>query len=875
MEEHTSRQNAVSPPKRNPARLSYSSGGFSLWIGFMLFLLFVMSYPLQMAAQIISTFAGTGLAGYYGDGQAATLAMLDSPTYVAVDGAGNVYINDQRNSCVRKVTPAGIISTFAGTGTAGYGGDNGPATAAQLNSNWGIAIDDTGNVYIADQTNCRVRKVNTSGTITTFAGNGTPGFSGNGGAATSAQIQSPLGVAVDGHGNVYIGDRNNFRVRKVNTAGIITTFAGNGVYGYNGDNGPATSASLSYIWGLAADAIGNVYICDGQNNRVRKVDTAGVITTIAGTGTAGNGGDGGLATAAQLNLPIGVFISSTGDIYISDFHNNRIRKINSSGIITTVAGTGTNGFSGDNGPALAAELSHPISVAMDNNNNIYIADLDNVRVRKINTVPALSFTGGHSQNFSVCENAPATPINALLSVQDYYNGITDTWSLISGAVNGMIAVSYTTTATGSMLTPAGISYTPNTSYVGYDSFKVRVTNGFTSDTMEVHITVQPTLVSAGTITGPTNVCIGATITLTDTLAGGIWSTDYMASIVTTTHGGVVTGILPGVDTIKYTVNGCGIATSIITITVNPLPDAGTITGLTNICVGSSITLTETVTGGIWSDTTGKTSINPIPGGVNITGINSGTDIISYRIADSLCTGVAVHTIEIDSIPAIGIISGPINICIGASAIYTDPAPYGIWSGDTSASGKATATIVSDTVTGIAAGTYNISYSITNACGTFAATQSINIISLPDVPVVSNYGGTLTAPTGYASYQWILDGMSIPGAITDTYQILNAGVYAVMVTDSPGCAISSADQNYASCSTDDIKIFPNPNTSTLYIDWCKKLTARVICLDGKVLKTIENAREVDLATLPDGIYMISLFDTYGNKLITKQITKLTR
>jgi sugar lactone lactonase YvrE len=198
--------------------------------------------PHDASGQIISTFAGNGLAGYFGDHGAATSALLDSPTCLAADGAGNIYINDQRNNCVRKVSTAGVITTIAGTGLAGYDADNIPATSAKLNSNWGIAIDDTGNLYIADQLNHRVRKVNTAGIISTFAGNGTQGNSGDNGAATAAQLQTPVGIAIDGRGNVYIGDPNSFCVRKVNRLGVITTFAGNGLYGYSGDNGPATAA---------------------------------------------------------------------------------------------------------------------------------------------------------------------------------------------------------------------------------------------------------------------------------------------------------------------------------------------------------------------------------------------------------------------------------------------------------------------------------------------------------------------------------------------------------------------------------------------------------------------------------------------------------
>lgn len=843
-----------------------------IWLGFMLCNICMVTCPVKTAAQIITTFAGNGLAGYYGNGGAATLAILNSPTCIAIDGAGNVYINDQRDNCVRKVNTPGVISTFAGTDTGGYNGDNITAFTAKLNQNWGVAVDDTGNLYIADQENYRVRKVNTSGIITTFAGNGIPGYSGDGGPATAAQMQAPLGIAVDIRGNVYISDPGSFCIRRVNPAGIISRFAGNGTYGYGGDNGLAVNAMLSYPRGIAVDTFGNVYICDADNNRIRKVDTSGIITTIAGTGMAGNSGDNGPATSAQLNSPIGIFHDNSGDIYIADFYNNRIRMISTSGIITTVAGTGVSGFSGDDGPALQAELSHPISVAIDGNGNMYIADLDNIRVRKINTIPALSFNPGHTQNLPVCENAGATPVNSLLAVTDLYTGLSDTWNLIAAPVHGTAVISYTTPTTGGVLIPSSTSYTPDAGYAGYDSFKVRVTNGIASDTIAIQVTVKPLLVSAGTITGPSAVCVNATIHLTDTLAGGTWHSLYMASIAPTVNGSIVTGILPGIDTITYTLNGCGTATSTIIITVNPLPDAGTINGAVHVCIGSSITLTETIASGVWSSTYGKTSIAPITGGSIVTGISTGMDIIKYSITDSVCTGVATHPVIVDTIPQTGIITGPANICVGAMAVYTDLAQDGTWSSASSS----VATIVNDTVTGLMAGMFNLSYSATNSCGIFTATKSVNIIPPPAIPVVTVFENILSVPAGYGSYQWLLNGSPIQGAVTDSFEVsLFPATYAVIVTDSLGCPATSAEQAYNGCNTGDIKIYPNPPTSILYIQWCKKLNARIICADGKTVGTIEDVHEIDLTELPDGVYFISLFDTNEHKLMTKRITKLNR
>ena len=267
------------------------------------------------------------------------------------------------------------ISTFAGNGTAGYSGDNGPATSATL-SPAGIAVDAAGNLYIADTFNDRIRKVS-GGVITTVAGNGTSGSNGENIPATTAQLNWPYGVAVDAAGNLYIANTYNNRICKV-SGGMITTIAGNGTHGFGGDNGPATAAQLSYPDGVAVDAAGNVYIADTDNDRIRKV-SGGVIATVAGNGTEGFSGDKGPATAAQLGWPYSVAVDAAGNLFIADTYNNRIRKV-SGGAIATVGGDGTFGFGGDKGPATSAAVS-PAGVALDSAGRLYIADTVNYRIR--------------------------------------------------------------------------------------------------------------------------------------------------------------------------------------------------------------------------------------------------------------------------------------------------------------------------------------------------------------------------------------------------------------------------------------------------------------------------------------------------------------
>jgi hypothetical protein len=259
-----------------------------------------------------------------------------------VDAAGNLYIADSGNNRIRKVTPGGVISTVAGNGAGGCSGDGGPATSAQLVP-WGIAVDAVRNLYIADYGagHNRVRKVTPGGVISTVAGNGTYGSSGDGGPATSAQLQSPSGVAVDAAGNLYFAEYHGCRIRKVTPGGVISTVAGNGAGGFSGDGGPATSARLDRPSGVAVDAAGNLYFADTNNHRIRKVTPGGVISTVAGNGAAGFSGDGGPATSAQLYDPRGVAMDAAGNLYIADYGNDRIRKITPGGAISTVAGNGT------------------------------------------------------------------------------------------------------------------------------------------------------------------------------------------------------------------------------------------------------------------------------------------------------------------------------------------------------------------------------------------------------------------------------------------------------------------------------------------------------------------------------------------------------
>jgi uncharacterized protein (TIGR03437 family) len=340
----------------------------------------------------ISTIAGTDNLGFAGDGSAATSAILHLPTGVALDSSGNVYFADSLNNRIRKIAGSNI-TTVAGNGGFSSSGDGGPATSAQLNTPLGVAVDAAGNLYIADSLNNAIRKVSANGAMSTFAGNSVPGSSGDGGAPTAAQLNGPQGVAVDAAGNVYVADTQNHKVRKI-SGGAISTFAGSGTAGFSGDGSAATGASLNAPFSVAVDAAGgNVYIAEFGNSRVRKVDSKGIITTVAGNGVSAYGGDGGPALSAQLNGPQGVAVDSAGNLYIADTENNRVRQVTPGGAISTIAGNGLAGFAADGVQSTNTQMGNPTGVAVDTFGNLYVAD-GNARVRKVFTSGLISTIAG-------------------------------------------------------------------------------------------------------------------------------------------------------------------------------------------------------------------------------------------------------------------------------------------------------------------------------------------------------------------------------------------------------------------------------------------------------------------------------------------------
>jgi len=402
---------------------------------------------ITAANGIITNVAGIGPSLDIGDGGVATASGLYMPTAVAVDSSGNLFIADTQDNLIRRIdASSNVITTFAGNGISGYSGDGGAATSASFSNPTTVAIDGAGNLFVADQNNNCIRRIDAiTHVVTTVAGNGTSGYSGDGGTAAASNLNWPVGVAIDSSGNLYIADSGNNCIRKVDAATqIITTVAGNGTEGYTGDGEPATTATLSYPSAVTVDGTGNLYIVDHGNNSIRRVDASTlVITTVAGNGTMGNSGDSGLAVNAYLTWPWGVAVDSNGNLYIADTGNSCIRKVDTTGVISTVVGNNigtynsTYGFSGDWGPPIAAYLNTPFGVTVDKYNNIYIADTYNNRIRE----------AGHLFPVSIAPVTTPTTVNSQTITGNVEAGSTISVSVDTSAVAG--PVSYPTPSTWS------------------------------------------------------------------------------------------------------------------------------------------------------------------------------------------------------------------------------------------------------------------------------------------------------------------------------------------------------------------------------------------------------------------------------------------
>jgi len=548
---------------------------------------------LLSSAQIITTFAGNGVATSAGDGGPASAASLYNPSGVFQDLYGNTYVVEYTGNRIRKINPAGIISTFAGTGVAGYNGDGIPATNANIYVPIDVIADVAGNVYFVDNSNQRIRKVNTSGIISTVAGTGVHGYSGDGGPATNAMLRDPDRIGMDQAGNLYIADANNEAIRKVDNAGIITTVVGIGGYGgYSGDGGPATAALLNPPLGVAFDGTGNMYIADGYNHVVRKVDVAGTITTFAGNGSSGISGDGGPATAASMMLPGGIAVDAACNVYVTDWYAHNVRKIFSSGTIITVAGNGSPGFSGDGGPATTAQLYGPDNLTFDPAKNLYIADFYNNRVRFVSHLGEQ--LGACSYVATACDTLTYITVSAISSTS-----ATVTWSSLMMSAGYQYIIDVVPTAPTGAGTGISLNTTPVTGLAPSTTYYAHVRNDCGSGNYSLWKTVAFTTSgssSSSTCDTITSITVSA---VTSNSATVTWPSvamsagyQYTVDAVPTDPAGAgaditpnttpVTGLTPSTAYYAHVRNNCGDGNFSLWKTVPFTTDFAT--GITNIAM---------------------------------------------------------------------------------------------------------------------------------------------------------------------------------------------------------------------------------------------------------------------------------------------------
>ena len=773
-------------------------------------LLFSLLILTLSQAQIITTVAGNGTYGYSGDGGPATAAKLGNPVGVISDNVGNIYITDFANNVIRKVNSFGVIENFAGTGTLGYSGDGGTAVAAHLYHPSAITRDNAGNIYFADQNGEVIRKVSTSGIITSITGNLPPGYAGDGGYLMLAQFRDISNITFDNAGNMFITDFGNNVIRKVNSSGIINTIAGTGTAGFSGDGGPATAAKLDAPYGVLILATGDILICDARNNRLRVVNSAGIISTYAGTGAAGYTGDGGPAISATFHWPSYTTIDNLGNIYITDALNLVVRKIDNTGMITTYAGNGTQGYSGDGGPAILAQMVDVCGIAYDDlGGNLYIVNRNLADViRKVTTCPPATFTK-QPGNGILCGSG-----NTIFTVTAS-NASSYQWQLNTGT--GWTNISnnsiYSGTNTNTLAITGAIT--------GMNNYKYRcsITNncGTVFSTTALLLIILPATPSISIKASSNTICKGEPVTFTASITnGGIipsyqWKKNGInvgSNTNTYDDNTIATGdVINCVLTSNSNCITTPTATSNpITIIVNtPLtPEISIAPSLNNICFGTQVT---------FNATTLNEGSNPIyqwkKNGVNIgsnlptytdNSLNNGDIISCILTSNQNC--ISTSTINSNKVimsvnpletPSIAIRTTNPSICVGKSATFFatlnngGPLPVYKWRknginvGTNSSSYTSNNFVNGDIISCLL--TSNGNCLTTNTVTSNSIT--LNVFQNPNVQLEKTntlcIGGSRTLDAGdFASYLWN------NGNNGKTLNIDSIGTYYVTVTDINGC-----------------------------------------------------------------------------------------
>lgn len=805
---------------------SYSLTKRAIFSAFMLF-----SGMASAQSYFINTIAGDGTAAYTGDGGLASAAEVNQPIGMVMDDTNNIYIADYNNHVIRKISAAtGIITTIAGTGIAGFSGDGGPATAAQLNRPTGLAFDAAGNLYICSFNNDVIRKIDHStGFISTIAGTaGSPGYSGDGGLATAAQIKDPYGIAVAANGDVYFSELSNNIIRKISASTLkISTFAGTGVVGYSGNGGLADTAKLHSPAGICwVEATSSLYIVDYLNNVVRLINSSGIISTVAGNGSSGYNGDGIAATTAKLFSPTWVAFNSNGNMFIADQNNHRIRMVDKiTGLISTVAGTGVQGYSGDGGPATSAMLYRPTSIVFGSLNRMVISDRYNNRIRRLTEyVPQAGFEAdvtsicaGDTVHFSdTSNNSPfwwkwsfAGGSPAIDSVQNpwvvYNTPGTYTVQLISGNSGGSdtaIATAYITVSqpsvsggsdisacAGDTLTLSGSgasTYTwdngvtdgnPFVQAVGTMSYIVTGTDGsgcMDKDTVSITINALPSVSGGSDQMG----CSNNTITLSGSGAQTYtWNNGVTDGVPFTQALGTVSYVVTGTD-----MNSCE-NTDTVSVTVNATPTVNG--GMDQVhCANDTLVLTG-------SGALTYTWDNAVVDGVPFFQVVSSADYIVTGTDGNGCTDTDTVTIVVNPLPNVTV-SGNDTIPLGGSDVLT---AYG------------------------------------------AQTYSWSTGSTSDTTIVMPSTMTTYTVTG-----------------TDTNGCANTGMFTVLINGQLGLGVNVMNGG--------LSLYPNPASSQISLNLGDLKNARVSIVDasGKIVRNIQVTSSVEvlnISQLENGVYFMNI------------------
>lgn len=845
-------------------------------------------------AQTIYTIAGTGSSGYTGDGAAATSAKLNKPYGIALDASGNLYFCDNSENVIRKVdVSTRIITTIAGTGTAATSGDGSAASLAALNGPTGLAFDVTGNLYVVETAGNCVRKINTSGIITTIAGTGAASSTGDGSAATAATLNGPTGIAIDAAGNIFISEGDGHRVRKINTSGTISTVVGNGTSSSTGDGGPATDAKVRRPGDLAFDASGNLYIAESGGNRVRKIDAAtGYISTFAGNGIGSSTGDGDSATLASIRQPSGLAVDKNGNLFIVESAGRFVRKVDTSGIISTVAGTGVAGYSGDGGDPELATFRRPYDIAFMGG-NLFMSDYnaavirmicnpdlpvaaDTVRICIETVAGALTANGTNLKWYTDSTGGTALaaapiPVTSAAGTTIYYVSQTSFEPTCESARKSVVVnvvtsttpaptattlVKYCKGVSASVLSATGTSLkwytapsggtasttapTPSTGTVGTSSYYVSQTESTPGacesprTKIDVNVFAVP---SAPTVGGAQVYCVGATATtLTATGSNLKWystatATTPLASAPTPATGSSGTTTYYVSQTSDSTDGACESTRSSIAVTVNSIPAAPVVTSPVNLCIdGPSSVLGATGNNLKWYDAiSGGTLLSGAP-----TPVTNTVGTTNYYVSQSLAptaggceSSRATIAVNVNARPAKPTVASPLNLCIGVTAgALTASGTNLLWYN--AATGGSGATMAPFPATSGTGTTYfyvsQTSSAATGSCEGARAEIEVRVQPSPVLSLASKASSGLifcpgksitlaaTAPTAL-TYKWSVGGSTIAGASADTFNANTTGLTGVEVTDVYGC--KSYKELYAQQDTS-----PSPVITPAVASFCE-------------------------------------------------------